>query len=84
MVSKRSILAYCAPKRISVGSFCQSNGIPYELFSKWFGKYHKAVMPLHVDGMPQELLQSIGTQDSSQSLLEDYDNIQPDACNHWH
>lgn len=43
-----------APKGISIESFCQTNGIPYEPFSKWFGKYHKSVMPLHVDGMPEE------------------------------
>ena len=43
-----------APRGISLESFCQSNGIPYEPFSKWFGKYHKSVMPLHVDGLPEE------------------------------
>ena len=43
-----------SPKGISIESFCQINGIPYESFRKWFGKYHRSVMPLHVDGMPEE------------------------------
>lgn len=43
-----------APRGISLESFCQTNGIPYEPFSKWFGKYHKSVMPLHVDSLPEE------------------------------
>lgn len=43
-----------APKGISLESFCQSNGIPYEPFSKWFGKYHRSVIPLQVDGRPEE------------------------------
>lgn len=47
-----------APKGVSIESFCQTNGIPYEPFSKWFGKYHRAVMPLHVDGMPQESMET--------------------------
>ena len=43
-----------APRGISLESFCQTNGIPYEPFSKWFGKCHKSVMPFHVDGLPEE------------------------------
>lgn len=47
-----------APKGISHESFGQTNGIPYEPFGKWFGKYHKSVMPIRVDGMSEEPIET--------------------------
>lgn len=46
------------PKGVSINSFCISNNIPYTAFYDWFKKTQKKVVPVEVEGIPEELLQS--------------------------
>lgn len=60
-----------APKGISLEFFCWSSIIPYKPYSKWFGNYHRAVMPSyktpdrggrtnrHTDGKVNPIFQEI-------------------------
>ena len=40
------------PQNISINDFCMSKGIPYREFNKWFRNTHKQVVPVEVDGIP--------------------------------
>ncbi|MDN0051732.1 hypothetical protein QVN91_01880 [Bacteroides caecigallinarum] len=52
------------PKGVSINSFCISNNIPYTAFYDWFKKTQKKVVPVEVEGIPEELVQaSNGEQD---------------------
>lgn len=52
------------PKGVSINSFCISNNIPYAAFYDWFKKTQKKVVPVEVEGIPEELVQaSNGEQD---------------------
>ena len=46
------------PKGVSINSFCISNNIPYTAFHDWFKKTQKKVVPVEVEGFPEELLQT--------------------------
>ena len=46
------------PKGVSINSFCISNNIPYTAFYDWFKKTQKKVVPVEVEGIPEELVQS--------------------------
>ena len=46
------------PKGVSINSFCISNNIPYTAFYDWFKKTQKKVVPVEVEGIPEELIQS--------------------------
>lgn len=46
------------PKGISINSFCISNNIPYTAFYDWFKKTQKKVVPVEVEGIPEELIQT--------------------------
>ena len=46
------------PKGVSINSFCIGNNIPYTAFYDWFKKTQKKVVPVEVEGIPEELLQS--------------------------
>ena len=46
------------PKEVSINSFCISNNIPYTAFHDWFKKTQKKVVPVEVEGIPEELLQT--------------------------
>ena len=46
------------PKGVSINSFCISNNIPYTAFYDWFKKTQKKVVPVEVEGIPEELLQA--------------------------
>ena len=65
------------PKGVSINSFCisnnipytafydwfKSNNIPYTAFYDWFKKTQKKVVPVEVEGIPEELLQSDNTHE---------------------
>ncbi len=44
------------PKGVSINSFCISNNIPYTAFYDWFKKTQKKVVPVEVEGIPEELI----------------------------
>jgi hypothetical protein len=44
------------PKGVSINSFCISNNIPYTAFYDWFKKAQKKVVPVEVEGIPEELI----------------------------
>ncbi|WP_300763508.1 hypothetical protein [uncultured Bacteroides sp.] len=46
------------PKGVSINSFCINNNIPYTAFYNWFKKTQKKVVPVEVEGIPEELLQA--------------------------
>ncbi|WP_337793029.1 hypothetical protein [Phocaeicola plebeius] len=46
------------PKGFSINSFYISNNIPYTAFYDWFKKTRKKVVPVEVDGIPKEVIQS--------------------------
>ena len=46
------------PKGVSINSFCISNNIPYTAFYDWFKKTQKKVVPVEVEGIPEELIQT--------------------------
>ena len=46
------------PKGVSINSFCISNNIPYTAFYDWFKKTQKKVVPVEVEGIPEELIQA--------------------------
>ena len=49
------------PNGVSINSFCISNNIPYTAFYDWFKKTQKKVVPVEVEGIPEELVQSDNT-----------------------
>ena len=51
------------PKGVSINSFCIGNNIPYTAFYDWFKKTQKKVVPVEVEGIPEELLQSDNTHE---------------------
>ncbi len=44
------------PKGVSINSFCIGNNIPYTAFYDWFKKTQKKVVPVEVEGIPEELI----------------------------
>ena len=44
------------PKGISINSFCISTNIAYTAFYDWFKKTQKKVVPVEVEGIPEELI----------------------------
>ena len=46
------------PKGVSINSFCINNNIPYTAFYDWFKKTQKKIVPVEVDGIPEDLIQS--------------------------
>ena len=47
------------PKGVSINSFCISNNIPYTAFYDWFKKTQKKVVPVEVEGIPEELIPEV-------------------------
>ena len=43
------------PKGVSINSFCIGNNIPYTAFYDWFKKTQKKIVPVVVEGIPEEL-----------------------------
>lgn len=46
------------PKGVSINSFCISNNIPYMAFYDWFKKTQKKIVPVEVEGIPEELIET--------------------------
>ena len=46
------------PKGVSINSFCIGNNIPYTAFYDWFKKTQKQVVPVEVEGIPEELIET--------------------------
>lgn len=46
------------PKGISINSFCINNNIRYTAFCDWFKKTQKKVVPVEVEGIPDELIRT--------------------------
>ena len=46
-----------------LSGFCISNNIPYTAFYDWFKKTQKKVVPVEVEGIPEELIQSDNTHE---------------------
>ena len=46
------------PKGVSINSFCIGNNIPYTAFYAWFKKTQKKIVPVEVEGIPKELMQT--------------------------
>ena len=46
------------PKGVSINSFCISNNIPYTAFYDWFKKTQKKIVPVEVEGIPEELIRT--------------------------
>ena len=40
------------PQNISINDFCMRKGIPHRKFNKWFRNTHKQVVPVEVEGIP--------------------------------
>ena len=55
------------PNGVSINSFCIGNNIPYTAFYDWFKKTQKKVVPVEVEGIPEELLQSDNTHEGKHS-----------------
>ena len=47
-----------SPKGFPSNSFCISNNIPYTAFYDWFKKAQKKVVPVEVEGIPEELIRT--------------------------
>ncbi len=41
-----------------INSFCIGNNIPYTAFYDWFKKTQKKVVPVEVEGIPEELIRT--------------------------
>ena len=42
-------------KGVSINSFCVSNNIPYTAFYDWFKKTQKKIVPVEVEGIPEQV-----------------------------
>ena len=47
------------PKGVSINSFCISNNIPYAAFYDRFKKTQKKIVPVEVEGIPHEPIQTV-------------------------
>lgn len=56
------------PNGVSINSFCISNNIPYTAFYDWFKKTQKKIVPVEVEGIPEELIQ---TSNEEQDVARD-------------
>lgn len=41
-------------KNVFIESFCFQQGVPYELFNKWFSSRKKSIVPVDIIGIPEE------------------------------
>lgn len=45
------------PRYISINQFCMQNGVQYSQFNKWFRNTRQDVIPVIIDGVPEEPVQ---------------------------
>ena len=57
------------PNGVSINSFCIGNNIPYTAFYDWFKKTQKKVVPVEVEGTPEELIAE-GKQQQAIEVLD--------------
>lgn len=43
------------PRNVSIERFCELNGVPAEVFTKWLKKRERRIERVEVEGMPQAL-----------------------------
>lgn len=43
------------PKGISINAFCEKQGVPYDKFEEWFRRTRRTIVPVEVEGMPEEI-----------------------------
>ena len=56
------------PKGVSINTFCLSRGVNYNEFNKWFRKMHKSIVPVEIEGAPEEEFEEsieVGAEDAS-------------------
>lgn len=56
------------PKGVSINAFCISRGVNYNEFNKWFRKMHKSIVPVEIEGAPEEEFEEsieVGAEDAS-------------------
>ena len=56
------------PKGVSINAFCLSRGVNYNEFNKWFRKMHKSIVPVEIEGAPEEEFEEsidVGAEDAS-------------------
>jgi len=44
------------PKGISINAFCSSRGVNYNDFNKWYRKMHKSIVPVEIEGAPENVI----------------------------
>lgn len=59
--------AESVPAGESLQTFCIRNGVPYNLFHKWYKDTRHQLIPVRLDGVPQELPASSGAEVPSAS-----------------
>ena len=62
------------PKGVSINSFCISNNIPYTAFYDWFKKTQKKVVPVEVEGIPEELIHGLCELHSVSNSVRTFDS----------
>lgn len=45
------------PHGRSIQSFCLSNNVPYNIFSKWYKDTRRKIVPIQVEARPSEEIQ---------------------------
>ena len=57
------------PNGVSINSSCIGNNIPYTAFYDWFKKTQKKVVPVEVEGIPEELIQTGNEEQRNHSIF---------------
>lgn len=58
------------PKGVSINAFCLSRGVNYSEFNKWFRKMHKSIVPVEIDGGPEDELEETFEADAEDTSKE--------------
>jgi len=58
------------PQNISINDFCFRKGLPYKEFNKWFRNTHKQVVPLEVEGAPDDQAEKPVVDDGMETVEE--------------
>ena len=62
------------PQNISINDFCFRKGLPYKEFNKWFRNTHKQIVPLEVEGSPDDQAEESVVDDSAVSNVSGFKN----------
>ena len=58
------------PKGVSINAFCLSRGVNYSEFNKWFRKMHKSVVPVEIEGAPEDEIEETVEADAKDASKE--------------